>query len=141
MSLRKAIVYECLLAAAIGLATGPTGIGQQCPANEATTVAAHQGQYLFPRIGCSTRHVQSITTAPAGTVIDWGMFTVPEALRIKIIHPFGDFLLHDVPTGDCIVQVGPQNTADQLRTAPLWGPRIKARFTHDLKSLSLENAI
>jgi CxxC motif-containing protein (DUF1111 family) len=28
-----------------------------------------------------------------------------------------------------------------LRTAPLWGSRDKARFMHDLKSLSLENAI
>jgi hypothetical protein len=59
----------------------------------------------------------------------------------KLIHPFGDFLLHDIGTGDGIVQVGPQDTADKLRTAPLWGLRDKARFMHDLHSLSLENAI
>jgi CxxC motif-containing protein (DUF1111 family) len=59
----------------------------------------------------------------------------------KIIHPFGDFLLHDIGTGDGIVQVGPQDTANKLRTAPLWGLREKARFMHDLKSLSLESAI
>src|SRR6201993_4583811 len=108
----------------------------------AATAAARQGQQLFARIGCSTCHVQSITTAPAGTVVDGGMFTVPEALGDKIIHPFSDFLLHDIETGDGIVQTaGHQETADKLRTTPLWGLRTKARFMHDLRSLSLENAI
>jgi CxxC motif-containing protein (DUF1111 family) len=107
----------------------------------AATAAARQGQHLFSRIGCSTCHVQSITTAPAGTVIDGGMFIVPEALGDKLIHPFSDFLIHDIGTGDGIVQVGPQDTANKLRTAPLWGLRTKPRFMHDLKSLSLENAI
>jgi CxxC motif-containing protein (DUF1111 family) len=107
----------------------------------AATADARHGQDLFNRVGCGTCHVQSITTAPAGTVIDGGMFTVPEALGNKIIHPFSDFLLHDVGTGDGIVQVGPQDTAYKLRTAPLWGVRTKARFMHDLQSLSLQDAI
>src|ERR1700723_3259532 len=107
----------------------------------AATPAAIQGQELFRRLGCSTCHVETITTAPTGTVIDGGEFTVPEALGDKIIHPFGDFLLHDIGTGDGIVQVGPQDTSNKLRTASLWGLREKARFMHDLRSLSLENAI
>ena len=107
----------------------------------AATPAALKGRHLFRRLGCSTCHVETIITAPAGTVIDGGQFTVPEALGDKIIHPFGDYLLHDIGTGDGIVQVGPQDTANKLRTAPLWGLRDKARFMHDLKSLSLENAI
>jgi len=107
----------------------------------AATPAAIQGQQLFGRVGCNVCHVASITTAPAGTVIDGGMFTVPDALGDKIIHPYGDFLLHDIGTGDGIVQVGPQDTANKLRTAPLWGLRTKPRFMHDLKSLSLEDAI
>jgi CxxC motif-containing protein (DUF1111 family) len=107
----------------------------------AATPAALRGGQLFRRVGCGVCHVESITTAPAGTVIDGGMFTVPEALGDKIIHPFGDFLLHDIGTGDGIVQVGPQDTANKLRTAPLWGLRTKPRFMHDLRSLSLEDAI
>jgi CxxC motif-containing protein (DUF1111 family) len=107
----------------------------------AATPAAIRGEGLFGRVGCGVCHVQSITTAPAGTVIDGGMFTVPDALGDKIIHPFGDFLLHDIGTGDGIVQVGPQDTANKLRTAPLWGLRTKPRFMHDLRSLSLEDAI
>ena len=107
----------------------------------AATADARHGQDLFERVGCATCHVASITTAPPGTVVDGGMFTIPEALGNKIIHPFSDFLLHDVGTGDGIVQVGPQDTANKLRTAPLWGLRTKARFMHDLQSLSLEDAI
>jgi CxxC motif-containing protein (DUF1111 family) len=107
----------------------------------AATPAAIRGGELFRRVGCGVCHVESITTAPAGTVIDGGMFVVPDALGDKIIHPFGDFLLHDIGTGDGIVQVGPQDTANKLRTAPLWGLRTKPRFMHDLRSLSLEDAI
>jgi CxxC motif-containing protein (DUF1111 family) len=107
----------------------------------AATPAAMQGGELFSQVGCGVCHVQSITTAPPGTVIDGGMFVVPDALGDKIIHPYGDFLLHDIGTGDGIVQVGPQDTANKLRTAPLWGLRTKPRFMHDLRSLSLEDAI
>jgi len=107
----------------------------------AATPAGMKGQTLFTNVGCSVCHVQSITTAPAGTIVNGGMFVVPAALGNKIIHPFSDFLLHDIGTGDGIVQVGPQDTANKLRTAPLWGLREKARFMHDLRSLSLESAI
>src|ERR1700691_16891 len=108
----------------------------------AVTADAQRGQHLFDRIRCSTCHVESITTAPAGTVVDGGTFTIPEALGNKIIHPFGDFLLHDVATGDGIIQTATaSDTANKLRTSPLWGLRTKSRYMHDLKSLTLENAI
>jgi CxxC motif-containing protein (DUF1111 family) len=99
------------------------------------------GQTLFEGMGCNTCHVESITTAPAGTIINGGAFTVPDALGNKIIHPFSDFLLHDIETGDGIVQTPPQDTANKLRTAPLWGLRMRPRFMHDLQSLTLEDAI
>ena len=99
------------------------------------------GQTLFEGMGCNTCHVESITTAPAGTVINGGALTVPDALGNKIIHPFSDFLLHDIETGDGIVQTPPQDTANKLRTAPLWGLRMRPRYMHDLQSLTLEDAI
>ena len=108
----------------------------------AATPDARTGHDLFEHIGCNSCHVESIVTASPGTVVNGGAFTVPEALGNKIIHPFGDFLLHDVGTGDGIVQTaGLQETADKMRTAPLWGLRTKARFMHDFESLTLENAI
>jgi CxxC motif-containing protein (DUF1111 family) len=107
----------------------------------ARSASAVAGERLFASIGCGTCHVSSITTARAGTVIDGGTFVVTEALGNKIIHPYSDFLLHDVETGDGIVQAGPQDTANKLRTAPLWGLRMRPRFMHDLRSLTLQNAI
>jgi CxxC motif-containing protein (DUF1111 family) len=107
----------------------------------AATEPALAGERLFHRTGCSTCHVAAITTASVGTVIDGGQFVVPEGLGNKIIHPYSDFLLHDIETGDGIVQSGPQDTANKLRTAPLWGLRMRPRFMHDLRSLTLENAI
>src|ERR1700691_1141955 len=53
----------------------------------AATPAAIGGHQLFQQLGCSTCHVETIVTAPVGTVIDGGMFTVPSALGNKIIHP------------------------------------------------------
>jgi CxxC motif-containing protein (DUF1111 family) len=118
--------------------------GTKVPPRDATlaaTLDAQAGQKLFETIGCNICHVESMTTVPAGTVLNGGVFMVPDALGSKIIHPFGDFLLHDVGTGDGIVQTGPQDTADKLRTVPLWGLRMKARFMHDLTSLTLQDAI
>lgn len=66
---------------------------------------------------------------------------MPEALGNKIIHPYSDFLLHDIGTGDGIVQTPPADTANKLRTVPLWGLRMHPRHMHDLQSLTLENAI
>jgi CxxC motif-containing protein (DUF1111 family) len=107
----------------------------------AATADAMAGQKIFADVGCNICHVDTMTTAPSGTVIAGGAYTIPDALGNKVIHPFGDFLLHDVGTGDGIVQGGPQDTAFKMRTAPLWGVRMKARFMHDLASLTMEQAI
>jgi CxxC motif-containing protein (DUF1111 family) len=118
--------------------------GTKAPPRDAELAAgadAQAGQALFHRIGCDVCHVQNITTAPPGTLINGGTFAIPVALGNKIIHPFSDFLLHDIKTGDGIVQAGPQDTANKLRTAPLWGLRMRPRFMHDHQSLTVENAI
>jgi CxxC motif-containing protein (DUF1111 family) len=107
----------------------------------AGSASALAGEHLFQSIGCAACHVSAIVTAPPGTLIDGGTFAVPVALGNKIIHPYSDFLLHDIDTGDGIVQTPPQDTANKLRTPPLWGLRVRPRYMHDLKSLTLENAI
>jgi CxxC motif-containing protein (DUF1111 family) len=118
--------------------------GTQAPPRNlalASTPDANAGQALFKSIGCVTCHVQTLTTDRPGTVKNGGAYTVPEALGNKIFHPYGDYLLHDVGTGDGIVQGGPPDTANKLRTAPLWGLGIKARFMHDNVSVTLRDAI
>jgi CxxC motif-containing protein (DUF1111 family) len=107
----------------------------------AATTDARAGDSLFTTAGCDTCHVRNIGTAPPGTVINQGAFTIPAALGNKTIHPFGDFLLHDVGTGDGIVQNGGQSTRNRLRTPPLWGVRTRARLMHDGESLTFNDAI
>jgi CxxC motif-containing protein (DUF1111 family) len=107
----------------------------------AATPAAIAGQSLFSSVGCATCHVPTLTTLAPGTVINGGAYTVPAALGNKTFHPYGDFLLHNVGTGDGIVQTGPADTANKLRTVPLWGLHIKARFMHDNASTTLNDAI
>jgi CxxC motif-containing protein (DUF1111 family) len=118
--------------------------GSLAPPRDATAAAspdAIAGQALFSRVGCNICHVDTITTAPSGTVVNGGQFTIPDALASKIIHPFSDFLLHNVGTGDGIVQNGPPETANKMRTPPLWGLRTHDRLMHDGLSLTRSNAI
>ena len=107
----------------------------------ANTADAAAGSNLFNAVGCATCHVRNITTAPPGTVINGGAFTVPAALGNKMIHPFSDFLLHDVGTGDGIVQNGGQGTRNMVRTAPLWGMRSRDRLMHDGNTVNRNESI
>ena len=75
----------------------------------AATALAQRGSALFDQVGCSSCHVRSLTTAAAGTWIVGGTYTVPQALGSITFHPYSDFLLHDVGTGDGIIQVGDEN--------------------------------
>src|SRR5579864_5474016 len=46
----------------------------------ANGAAAKRGNRLFEGVGCATCHVETLTTAPAGTKINAGTFTIPAAL-------------------------------------------------------------
>lgn len=108
------------------------------------TPEAIAGEVLFNDVGCAVCHVSAITTARPGTRINGNTFTVPRALGNKIIHPYSDFLLHDIGTGDGIpVQSTPEfaSTANQIRTAPLWALRTRNRLMHDGLSFTLDEAI
>jgi len=121
----------------------------------AQTPDAKKGSALFVSIGCATCHISTLQTAPAGTKMNGGTFTVPPALGDKTFHPFGDFLLHDVGTGDGIViavlehfgepyrwmQSSYNPTANRMRTPPLWGVRTRSRLMHDGQSLTFTDAI
>jgi CxxC motif-containing protein (DUF1111 family) len=113
----------------------------KAPPRGPITAQVTSGQTTFNQIGCAVCHVGTITTAPAGTVINGGALTVSTALGDKNIHPFGDYLLHNVGTGDGIVQNGGQGTRLQVRTAPLWGIGSRTRFMHDGASLTVSAAI
>jgi CxxC motif-containing protein (DUF1111 family) len=149
-------------------------------------------------LGCAICHQPDFTTPKAGTPIkplqpgsmpepgsDLGI--VPKALGNKIIHPYSDFMLHDIGTGDGIAQTQhaqrpprgaeklrkvpddiatregivrvqarsrtgnkralsdgaglDQRTVNMIRTAPLWGLRVRPQLLHDGSALTLDEAI
>jgi CxxC motif-containing protein (DUF1111 family) len=127
----------------------------------ASSALAMKGNALFVKIGCATCHVETLTTAPAGTKIDGGTFTIPAALGSVTFHPYADFLMHDVGTGDGILQATREHygkkvfqmmsaylakqdfesSRNKIRTAPLWGVRLRPRLMHDGASLTFHDAI
>ena len=52
---------------------------------------------------------------------------------------YSDLLLHDIGTGDGIAQEAAQ--PGEIRTPALWGLRMRPRLMHDLRSVTLEDAI
>jgi CxxC motif-containing protein (DUF1111 family) len=116
----------------------------KAPPRGTITADVLAGEALFNKVGCDTCHTPSITTARPGAKINGGVLTVPAALGNKIIHPYSDFLLHDIGTGDGIpVLPLPEyaSTATQMRTAPLWALRTRNRLMHDGLSLTKQDAI
>ncbi|MBZ5688878.1 MAG: hypothetical protein LAP86_28040 [Acidobacteriia bacterium] len=162
----------------------------------ATTPEVMQGAQLFTKIGCASCHVETIITgkspaAPGGPGLH------PEELENRTIHPYSDFLLHNVGTGDGIpvaliehfgrerverrmrkqeasrageAQQHPKGKPEdecsesyqtavlegekhpdllrdvlcarnKIRTAPLWGLRVRSRLMHDGASVELGDAI
>jgi len=136
----------------------------KAPARDSELAAgtlAKKGNNLFNQIGCATCHVETLSTAPAGTKINGDTFTIPPALGSVTFHPYGDFLMHDVGTGDGILQATPEHygkrvfqsmseylakqdfesSRNKIRTAPLWGVRLRPRLMHDGESFTLRDAI
>jgi CxxC motif-containing protein (DUF1111 family) len=165
----------------------------KAPARDETVAAmaeAKNGEGLFRKVGCSSCHIETIVTgkspaAPGGPGLH------PDAVENKAIHPFSDFLLHNVGTGDGIAialvehfgrervekrlrQEGtstesPKQVEDEcgesyqsavaegekqpklfrdtqcarnkIRTAPLWGLRLRSRLMHDGGSITVIDAI
>jgi CxxC motif-containing protein (DUF1111 family) len=130
-------------------------------AQQAATAPAKNGLVLFIKIGCATCHIQTLATAPGGTKINGGTYAIPDALGNVSFHPWSDFLMHDVGTGDGILQTTPEHygkkvfaqmsdylskqdfesTRNKIRTAPLWGVRLRPRLMHDGESTTLFDAI
>jgi CxxC motif-containing protein (DUF1111 family) len=116
----------------------------KAPSRGPITSDVRAGEQVFNQLGCSVCHASSITTAAPGTKINGGALTVPPALGSKVIHPFSDFLLHDIGTGDGIPFLPTAefaSTANQIRTAPLWALRTRNRLMHDGLSFTKEEAI
>ena len=167
----------------------------KAPARDETAAAtpeSKRGAELFTKIGCAACHVETIVTGKSPAVAA-GPGLHPDAVENRTIHPYSDFLLHDVGTGDGISIAliehfgrervekrlreesateakGVAGTAEdecsesyqaavaegekhpkllrdtlcarnKIRTAPLWGLRLRSRLMHDGNSVQLDDAI
>ncbi len=95
----------------------------------APSADAALGETLFTSIGCATCHVPVLMTGPS----------INPLFDRKPVALFSDLLLHDVGTGDGIVQGAGQ--ADEIRTPALWGLRLRRPLLHDGSAATLEEAI
>lgn len=92
------------------------------------TIAA--GEALFKEVGCAACHVPSMTTGTSRIA----------ALSNKPVGAYSDLLLHDMGLlGDGIAQ--PPATGKEMRTAPLWGIRLRNRYLHDGRAGTLDMAV
>jgi CxxC motif-containing protein (DUF1111 family) len=125
--------------------TGPTIVGQpaattaaQIATENAMQARVARGGTLFDQARCSACHASTLTTGPAHRFAE---------LRNQTIHPYTDMLLHDM--GPDLADNYPQGlaSAQEWRTAPLWGlgqlnsinPNV--RYLHDGRARSIEEAI
>ena len=92
------------------------------------TRRAEEGESVFRRIGCANCHLPNLKT---------GRNPI-KALDRKTFHPYSDFLLHDMGAlGDGIEQERAKGR--EMRTAPLWGIRMRTIFLHDGSQTTLED--
>jgi CxxC motif-containing protein (DUF1111 family) len=99
------------------------------PGRAASTDAVRRGEEIFGAIGCATCHVPALVTGPS---------TNPVFDR-RPVPLFSDLLLHEVGTGDGIMQGAAME--NEIRTPALWGLRFRRPLLHDGSASTIEEAI
>ena len=108
------------------------------------------GEQMFYKAGCHLCHVTTLHTQPRGAVLLNG--TELPWLGNQIIHPYSDYLLHDM--GSEIMGVGLNDNyvsglarGNEWRTTPLWGIGLQqivnghTYFLHDGRARNFVEAI
>ena len=101
------------------------------PARGAIDDDVRAGGQVFARIGCADCHTPSFDLPDAPYATTEGLLVDSRPLRGRRIHPYSDFLLHDMgPELDDGVALR-QSRSSEYRTTPLWGLRMRSRYLHD----------
>lgn len=103
------------------------------------------GEKMFERAKCNLCHTPTLHTRQEGATLIDG--TRLPWLGGQLIHPYSDFLLHDMgpELGDDFSQYNA--SGDEWRTAPLWGKGLQevvnghTYFLHDGRARNFEEAI
>jgi CxxC motif-containing protein (DUF1111 family) len=120
------------------LAQTPAQTAAQLQAEKAVQASVARGRELFAQARCTACHVPTLQTGNAHRFAE---------LRGQTFHPYTDLLLHDM--GPELADNYPQGraSAQEWRTAPLWGLGLlgsidpNVRFLHDGRARTLEEAI
>jgi CxxC motif-containing protein (DUF1111 family) len=100
------------------------------PARGNQNIATTLGNVAFIAIGCAGCHTPTLFTGSSDVA----------AIDHQTIHPYSDFLLHDMGAlGDGITQGAA--TGRLMKTPPLWGTAANPFFLHDGRAASLDEAI
>lgn len=100
------------------------------PARGAATASSQAGERLFAALDCAVCHTPTMVTGKSAVA----------ALSEKTVALYSDLLLHDMGAlGDGIAQgtAGPRD----MRTAPLWGLRVRPTWLHDGRANTVDQAI
>jgi CxxC motif-containing protein (DUF1111 family) len=100
------------------------------PVRGAATTSSQAGERVFAALDCAVCHTPTMTTGKSGIA----------ALSEKTVALYSDLLLHDMGAlGDGIAQgtAGPRD----MRTAPLWGLRVRPTWLHDGRANTVDQAI
>lgn len=98
---------------------------------------ALRGEEMFRAARCTACHVETLQTGDTHKI---------RRLRKQTIHPYSDFLLHDMGA-DLAGRPDGLATASEWRTPPLWGIGLTERsnhhtvFLHDQRARNLQEAI
>jgi CxxC motif-containing protein (DUF1111 family) len=105
-------------------------------ADRGDTTSIQRGSPLFSQIGCANCHVRTpFVTPPSPPTGVPGNFT---------FHPFSDFLVHDMGALGDRIGADPGETLAQtrrMRTAPLWGIKVRNHLLHDGRTSDVATAI
>lgn len=94
------------------------------------TASALAGARIFDRIACSACHVPTMITGKHAVL----------ALAYQPVALHSDLLLHYMgKLGDGIAQADAK--AQEIRTAPLWGLRVRGPYLHDGRAKTVDEAI
>ncbi|MEQ1756943.1 MAG: di-heme oxidoredictase family protein [Vicinamibacterales bacterium] len=99
------------------------------PAREGSASVATTGAQVFAAVGCAECHTPTLRTGPSANPL----------FDRRDVPLFSDLLLHDVGTGDGIVQGNASQ--DEIRTPALWGLRGRRPFLHDGSAATIEDAV
>lgn len=105
-------------------------------ADRGDTISINRGSPLFNQAGCNGCHLRTAFRTPANPPTG-----VPGNF---VFHPFSDFLIHDMGTLGENIGADPGETpaqARRMRTAPLWGIRVRNHLLHDGRTSDVATAI